>query len=240
MNLLIVLPIALAILAPVQGKSASLLKHKDAKCDLKKADRCTQILYVYGDSNYQMSNTVEEAEQFCNLTREAEICVRNFASNCVKPFARQYINLMLAGPTHVLRKRCSHTGIKKYLEHKECINATKSRIDVCNDNAIRDTMRILKAKKEDWIPLSCCFISKSTQCSTSAISEEEKCDDRSRTYMREAIKGYSGEVFDLFCGNDLLWDSHNCKKVTKNLPVDAKSKKPLSVLPIVLDMMERF
>ena len=58
--------------------------------------------------------------------------------------------------------------------------------------------------------------------------------------MREAIKGYSGEVFDLFCGNDLLWDSHNCKKVTKNLPVDAKSKKPLSVLPIVLDMMERF
>lgn len=65
MNLLIVLPIALAILAPVQGKSASLLKHKDAKCDLKKADRCTQILYVYGDPNYQMSNTVEEAEQFC-------------------------------------------------------------------------------------------------------------------------------------------------------------------------------
>lgn len=48
----------------------------------------------------------------CSLTREAEICVRNFASNCVKPFARQYINLMLAGPTHVLRKRCSHTGIK--------------------------------------------------------------------------------------------------------------------------------
>ena len=43
----------------------------------------------------------------------------------------------------------------EYLEHKECINATKSRIDVCNDNAIRDTMRILKAKKEDWIPLSC-------------------------------------------------------------------------------------
>lgn len=89
-------------------------------------------------------------------------------------------------------------------------------------------------------PLLISFISKSTQCSTSAISEEEKCDDRSRTYMREAIKGYSGEVFDLFCGNDLLWDSHNCKKVTKNLPVDAKSKKPLSVLPIVLDMMERF
>lgn len=58
--------------------------------------------------------------------------------------------------------------------------------------------------------------------------------------MREAIKGYSGEVFDLFCGNDLLWDSNHCKKVTKNLPVDSKNKKPLSVLPIVLEMMERF
>ena len=66
------------------------------------------------------------------------------------------------------------------------------------------------------------------------------CDDKSRAYMKEAIKGFSGEVFDLFCGNDLLWDSHNCKKVTKNLPVDLKTKKPLSVLPIVLEMMERF
>lgn len=47
-----------------------------------------------------------------SMTREAEQCVRNFASNCVKPFARQYINLMLAGPTHVLRKRCSNVGIK--------------------------------------------------------------------------------------------------------------------------------
>lgn len=66
MNLLLVLPVALAMLSQaVQGKSTSLLKHKDAKCDLKKADRCTQILYVYGDPNYQMSNTVEEAEQFC-------------------------------------------------------------------------------------------------------------------------------------------------------------------------------
>lgn len=43
----------------------------------------------------------------------------------------------------------------EYLEHRECINSTKSRIDVCNDNTIKDTMRILKAKKEDWIPLSC-------------------------------------------------------------------------------------
>ena len=42
-----------------------MLKNKDSKCDLKKADRCTQILYIYGDPSYQMSNTVEEAEHFC-------------------------------------------------------------------------------------------------------------------------------------------------------------------------------
>jgi hypothetical protein len=45
--------------------------------------------------------------------------------------------------------------MKEYLEHKECVNATKNKIDICNDNAIRDTMRILKARKEDWIQLSC-------------------------------------------------------------------------------------
>ena len=51
----------------VYGKTVpnSMLKNKDSKCDLKKADRCTQILYIYGDPNYQMSNTVEEAEHFC-------------------------------------------------------------------------------------------------------------------------------------------------------------------------------
>lgn len=55
------------VFLPVQSKTvpASLLKSKDAKCDLKKADRCTQILYIYGDPSYQMSNTVEEAEHFC-------------------------------------------------------------------------------------------------------------------------------------------------------------------------------
>lgn len=37
----------------------------NSKCDLKKADRCTQILYIYGDPGYQMSNTIQEAEQFC-------------------------------------------------------------------------------------------------------------------------------------------------------------------------------
>lgn len=115
---------------------------------------------------------------FCSATREAELCLRNFANNCVKPFARQYINLLMAGPTQVLRKRCSSAGIKRkcdrrlgghrdraiflilsisagYLEHKACINATKTPIDVCTENAIKDTMRILKAKKEDWISLSC-------------------------------------------------------------------------------------
>ena len=84
------------------------------------------------------------------------------------------------------------------------------------------------------------FISKSTQCSSKAIDEEPKCDEKSRIYMKEAIKVFSSEVFDLFCGNDLIWDSHECKKVTKNLPVELKSKKPLSVLPIVMDMMDRF
>lgn len=84
------------------------------------------------------------------------------------------------------------------------------------------------------------FISKSTQCSNGAINGDNKCNDKSRAYMKDAVKGFSGEVFDLFCGNDLLWDSHNCKKVTQNLSLDLKNKKPLSVLPIVLEMMERF
>ena len=52
----------------VHGKTVahSMLKHsKDGKCDLKKADRCTQILYIYGDPSYKMSENVQEAEHFC-------------------------------------------------------------------------------------------------------------------------------------------------------------------------------
>ena len=55
-------------LRPVYGKTVahSMLKHsKDGKCDLKKADRCTQILYIYGDPSYKMSENVQEAEHFC-------------------------------------------------------------------------------------------------------------------------------------------------------------------------------
>lgn len=43
----------------------------------------------------------------------------------------------------------------EYLEHRDCINATKSLMDVCNDDVIGDTQKILKAKKDNWIPLSC-------------------------------------------------------------------------------------
>lgn len=45
--------------------------------------------------------------------------------------------------------------MKEYLEHKVCVNSTKSAIDLCNSEAITDTMKILKARKEDWIQLSC-------------------------------------------------------------------------------------
>lgn len=52
----------------VSGKTVthSMLKHsKDGRCELKKADRCTQILYIYGDPSYKMSENVQEAEHFC-------------------------------------------------------------------------------------------------------------------------------------------------------------------------------
>ena len=49
----------------------------------------------------------------------------------------------------------------------------------------------------------------------------------------------AGEVSDLFCGNDLTWGSSQCSKFVKTLPTETK-KKPLSVLPVVLEMMERF
>ncbi|KPM07195.1 hypothetical protein QR98_0056820 [Sarcoptes scabiei] len=50
----------------------------------------------------------------------------------------------------------------EYLEHRDCINATKSLMDVCNDDVIGDTQKILKAKKDNWIPLSCCFNNKTS------------------------------------------------------------------------------
>ncbi|UXI19529.1 Calcitonin gene-related peptide type 1 receptor [Sarcoptes scabiei] len=127
---------------------------------------------------------------------------------------------MIAGPVHLLRKRCTMSGIKKYLEHRDCINATKSLMDVCNDDVIGDTQKILKAKKDNWIPLSCCFISKSNQCSTNVIKGEPKCDDKSSSYMMEAINQFAGEVFDLFCGNGLMWQSDACQKVIKQIPLN--------------------
>lgn len=35
------------------------------KCDLRKVDRCAQILYIYGDPTYKVSNNIQEAHQFC-------------------------------------------------------------------------------------------------------------------------------------------------------------------------------
>lgn len=59
--------------------------------------------------------------------------------------------------------------------------------------------------------------------------------------MKEAINVFSGEVFDLFCGNDLMWESSKCKKIIETIPNNMNDNdKPLSVLPIVLEMMEQF
>lgn len=84
-------------------------------------------------------------------------------------------------------------------------------------------------------------MSKSTQCSVGAIDGEPACDQKSKEYMKEAVRGFSGEISELFCGNDLQWGSAKCQRVTKELAhIDAKTKRPLSVFPVVLEMMEKF
>lgn len=44
---------------------------------------------------------------FPRTSKEAEVCIRQYNNRCVKPFARQYINIMLRGPSKSLKERCS-------------------------------------------------------------------------------------------------------------------------------------
>lgn len=84
-------------------------------------------------------------------------------------------------------------------------------------------------------------LSKSTQCSVKAIDNELACGEKSREYMKDAVRGFAGEMFDLFCGSDYQWGSPSCNKVTSTLPqLSPKTKRPLSIFPVVLEMMEKF
>lgn len=121
--------------------------------------------------------------------KEAEKCIREYASSCTKAFTRQYINIMLAGPLTVVKERCTRVGIRgrfshvnnivpelslafsstvmtsvliaELLKNHECLAGTKNAIDTCHLESIEDSVRITKARKDDWIPLTCWYVTSS-------------------------------------------------------------------------------
>lgn len=53
------------------------------------------------------------------VQKEAEACIRQYNSRCIKPFARQYINIMLRGPSRSLKEKCNN---KKGIEGESSSN----------------------------------------------------------------------------------------------------------------------
>jgi len=41
------------------------LKESKNDCDINRIDRCAQKLYIYGDPDFKVAKTVEEAKEFC-------------------------------------------------------------------------------------------------------------------------------------------------------------------------------
>ncbi|RWS25281.1 hypothetical protein B4U80_05737 [Leptotrombidium deliense] len=82
------------------------------------------------------------------------------------------------------------------------------------------------------------YLSKLDRCSDGII--ESICNGTSVSYLKNILSGYQGEINDLVCNQGLRWGSKTCNSLTKNLKaVDSKVKKPLSVIPIILDLMKR-
>ena len=209
-------------------------------CDIDSLDQCAKRLFGYGDPNYTFAATEEQVLQQCKTSKEAEVCIRQYNNRCVKPFARQYINIMLRGPSKSLKERCSSKkGIEDYLKNTDCLNATKKDLDVCTHDVIENFMLVPKTKKPEWIPLSCCYLSKLEKCSKSAI--ENKCPPNQTEYTSKAMRNLRGDVLDLFCDHELEWGTAKCDEFVSNLPVkEIKTKKPDSVLPVILNLMNRY
>ncbi|XP_074596664.1 uncharacterized protein LOC141851775 [Brevipalpus obovatus] len=212
----------------------------DFKCDSESMDRCAVRLFGYGNRSFNFADKREAVVQQCKVQKEAEICLRQYTTRCVKPFARQYVNLMLRGPAKSLKEKCSSKrGIDEYLKNAPCMRDTKEDMDKCAEDVVHNLMLVPRFKKQEWISLACCYLSKLEKCSKKAI--DGKCSSDQSEYTSRAMKHLRGDILDLFCDQELAWGSPKCKNMISKLgDRELKEKKPQSVLPVILNLMERY
>lgn len=132
------------------------LSTAERECLEDQLDSCSRRLFLYGDKDHAFGQTREELSTNCRRSREAEICVRDFVKRCYKnPLIRQYFQILMKGPSNVLKKSCTKAGIREILRHKECLQISKPALDDCAIQAIRDTVQVSKADQSAWLPASC-------------------------------------------------------------------------------------
>ena len=146
---------------------------------------------------------------------------------------------MMRGPSSLLKKSCSRKGIREVIQHFDCLSKSKDPLDKCTRQAIADTVRVSKGDPSNFLPASCCYVSKAKECSLKAVTST--CTHDSLEYITAEMKAFQGEAFDLACGNNFDHKAQKCIQILNRLPpLDPKEKLPKSILPVTLNLMAQF
>ncbi|CAG2115676.1 unnamed protein product, partial [Medioppia subpectinata] len=116
-------------------------------CSLTNGDECAQRLYLFGYRNINAKTSVRnlpEMKEYCQETRQAEKCVKQWSQKCLKSFEKQCLNLLVSGATQSRKSLCTFKGQQTVNTQHDCMDQFKqdmNQILVVDESNLRLKLR---------------------------------------------------------------------------------------------------
>ncbi|CAG2172458.1 unnamed protein product, partial [Oppiella nova] len=196
---------------------------KYENCSLINGDECAQRLYIFGYRAIDDKSTalnIPEMKEYCQETREAEKCVKQWSQKCLKPFERQCLNLLLSGATQSRKSLCTFKGQQRFLQNRQCFIKTVNTQHDCMDQFKEDMNKILAIDKSD-LKLKLRFADKWLQCFRE--SAKKVCDANGMKFLKWVVDPYVADALDMGCSKDWTYGTDICTTSLSRVPIQPNS-----------------
>ncbi|XP_022660263.1 uncharacterized protein LOC111249986 isoform X2 [Varroa destructor] len=180
-------------------------------CDPDKLDECGSELVIFG-TGHRIPETEDELRQQCRIEREAEMCAREFAKECLPPLPRGMVIVILEGISQEVTWKCNpnHTLHHDFIRHASCMNKIGHTLHRCMTNLTLKLDYSAGVEPHLRVGRSCCNFQEYITCSSKAV--EKSCGKEAGEYIRKLLTRSAGDFIEIACVNHKT-DAPACRKV---------------------------
>ena len=159
-----------------------------------------------------MGTSEKDLDRQCIFIKEADVCFRNFTSNCASPMQKQLFDMMFDSSSRLQTDYCTSgsTLRKLYLKHAPCLNTVIKDQKPCIKDLQVAFEAVTTAKWDKRLPLGCCAYRRVRKCLTDLM--EKKCGEDTVDFVNDMLQAALSRLPDLMC-DEFTLGSKACKEL---------------------------